>query len=112
MSWKLIAQQVPTRSHVQCLQRWKKALDPRLVKGPWSEEEDQLLVRSGQPNQHCNFQLPHFLSVRVLCQCVVEASQTTRFVFLENHCKRNYGTKHETVPRALVQLFRPQSETR
>ena len=52
MSWKLIAQQVPTRSHVQCLQRWKKALDPRLVKGPWSEEEDQLLVRSG-PTMPC-----------------------------------------------------------
>ena len=46
MSWKLIAAQVPSRSHVQCLQRWKKALDPRLVKGPWSEEEDQLLVRA------------------------------------------------------------------
>ena len=45
MSWKLIAQQVPSRSHVQCLQRWKKALDPRLVKGPWSEEEDQLLSK-------------------------------------------------------------------
>jgi hypothetical protein len=28
---------------VQCLQRWRKALKPGLVKGPWSIQEDQLL---------------------------------------------------------------------
>ena len=43
-NWKQIAQGVPGRNHVQCLQRWKKALDPSLVKGPWSEEEDNLLT--------------------------------------------------------------------
>ena len=35
--WKIIAECVPGRNHVQCLQRWKKALDPKLVKGPWSD---------------------------------------------------------------------------
>lgn len=44
-NWKSIAAMVPTRSHVQCLQRWKKVLRPGLVKGHWAEEEDELLLR-------------------------------------------------------------------
>ena len=32
------------RSDVQCLQRWQKVLSPELVKGPWTKEEDQLVV--------------------------------------------------------------------
>jgi hypothetical protein len=43
-NWKLIAEKVPGRSHVQCLQRWRKALDPVVVKGPWTEEEDVRLM--------------------------------------------------------------------
>jgi len=43
-NWKAIAVDVPTRTHVQCLQRWKKVLRPGLVKGQWSTEEDTLLV--------------------------------------------------------------------
>jgi hypothetical protein len=30
--WKLIAERVPGRDHIQCLQRWQKVLDPSLVK--------------------------------------------------------------------------------
>ncbi len=29
---------------MQCLHRWQKVLDPRLVKGPWTPEEDRRLV--------------------------------------------------------------------
>jgi len=39
-NWKKIAEQVPGRSDVQCLHRWQKVLNPDLVKGPWTEEED------------------------------------------------------------------------
>ena len=35
---------MPGRDHVQCVQRWKKALDPNLTKGPWTALEDQLLI--------------------------------------------------------------------
>ncbi|KAI9181411.1 hypothetical protein LWI28_014734 [Acer negundo] len=38
------AENVPGRTSVQCLHRWQKVLDPSLVKGPWSKEEDDLLV--------------------------------------------------------------------
>jgi nuclear transport factor 2 (NTF2) superfamily protein len=44
-NWKSIAKMVDGRNHVQCLQRWKKVLQPGLIKGMWSEEEDNLLLR-------------------------------------------------------------------
>jgi len=43
-NWRDIAQDVPNRNHLQCLQRWKKALRPGLVKGHWSKEEDEYLL--------------------------------------------------------------------
>lgn len=43
-NWRQIAEDVPGRTHLQCLQRWKKALRPGLVKGHWSKEEDQKLL--------------------------------------------------------------------
>lgn len=44
-NWKAIAQLVDGRDHVQCLQRWKKVLQPGLVKGHWTPEEDAKLLR-------------------------------------------------------------------
>nr|CAB3264097.1 myb-related protein B-like [Phallusia mammillata] len=32
------------RSDIQCLQRWQKVLSPDLIKGPWTKEEDDLVV--------------------------------------------------------------------
>jgi hypothetical protein len=43
-NWRVIADEVPGRNHLQCLQRWKKVLRPGLVKGHWSKEEDQELL--------------------------------------------------------------------
>ncbi|KAI9115968.1 hypothetical protein K1719_012898 [Acacia pycnantha] len=43
-SWKKIAQYFPDRSEVQCLHRWQKVLNPELVKGPWTPEEDDKIV--------------------------------------------------------------------
>ena len=39
-NWKKIAQHLPHRTDVQCLHRWQKVLNPMMVKGPWSREED------------------------------------------------------------------------
>ena len=30
---------------MQCLHRWQKVLDPGLVKGPWTQEEDKKLAK-------------------------------------------------------------------
>ncbi|KAE8717317.1 putative Osmotic avoidance abnormal protein [Hibiscus syriacus] len=43
-SWKKIANFFPDRSEVQCLHRWQKVLNPDLVKGPWTQEEDDKIV--------------------------------------------------------------------
>jgi len=40
-NWKKISTQVPGKTYVQCLHRWQKVLNPELVKGPWTEEEDK-----------------------------------------------------------------------
>ncbi|KAI3474095.1 hypothetical protein Pfo_028883 [Paulownia fortunei] len=40
-SWKKIAEVFPDRSEVQCLHRWQKVLNPELVKGSWTREEDE-----------------------------------------------------------------------
>jgi len=42
-NWKNIARHVPGRNHVQCFQRWNRSLQPGLIKGSWTPEEDALL---------------------------------------------------------------------
>ena len=41
--WRTIAEHVPGRSHIQCMQRWHKVLEPTLNKGLWNAEEDEQL---------------------------------------------------------------------
>ncbi|KAF9182381.1 hypothetical protein BGZ50_004954 [Haplosporangium sp. Z 11] len=41
--WAMIAACVPGRTNKNCRKRWFHSLDPKLKKGPWSEEEDHLL---------------------------------------------------------------------
>ncbi|CAH8378083.1 unnamed protein product [Eruca vesicaria subsp. sativa] len=43
-NWKKIAECVKDRTDVQCLHRWQKVLNPELVKGPWSKEEDNTII--------------------------------------------------------------------
>ncbi|KAM0948284.1 putative transcription factor MYB-HB-like family [Dioscorea sansibarensis] len=43
-SWKKIAEYFPDRSEVQCLHRWQKVLNPELIKGPWTQEEDKKII--------------------------------------------------------------------
>uniref|UniRef100_A0A8C1TZJ6 V-myb avian myeloblastosis viral oncogene homolog-like 2b n=1 Tax=Cyprinus carpio TaxID=7962 RepID=A0A8C1TZJ6_CYPCA len=42
--WKNIAGVLPNRSEHQCQHRWFKVLDPDLVKGPWTKEEDEKVI--------------------------------------------------------------------
>lgn len=44
-NWKRIAGFLPGKSDVQCLHRWQKVLNPELIKGPWTEEEDNIVVK-------------------------------------------------------------------
>uniref|UniRef100_A0A8C3G7W7 V-myb avian myeloblastosis viral oncogene homolog-like 2b n=1 Tax=Cyclopterus lumpus TaxID=8103 RepID=A0A8C3G7W7_CYCLU len=42
--WKYIATYIPSHSEHQCQHRWFKVLDPELVKGPWTKEEDEKVI--------------------------------------------------------------------
>ncbi|XP_015870842.4 transcription factor MYB3R-1 [Ziziphus jujuba] len=44
-TWKKIAAYIPGRTDVQCFHRWQKVLNPDLVKGSWTKEEDDLIIR-------------------------------------------------------------------
>lgn len=43
-NWELIAAEFADRSDVQCQQRWTKVVNPELVKGPWTKEEDEKVM--------------------------------------------------------------------
>ena len=44
-NWKKVAEVLPGRTDVQCLHRWQKVLNPELVKGPWTEQEDNIVLK-------------------------------------------------------------------
>uniref|UniRef100_A0A336MDV2 CSON015200 protein n=1 Tax=Culicoides sonorensis TaxID=179676 RepID=A0A336MDV2_CULSO len=43
-NWEQIAKLMPDRTEVQCQQRWTKVVNPNLIKGPWTKEEDEKVV--------------------------------------------------------------------
>ncbi|XP_015243546.1 PREDICTED: myb-related protein B [Cyprinodon variegatus] len=42
--WRSIACYFPNHTEQQCQHRWFKVLDPELVKGPWTKEEDEKVI--------------------------------------------------------------------
>ena len=49
-NWKRIAESLNGRTDVKCLHRWQKVLNPELIKGPWTEEEDNLVLKLVEMN--------------------------------------------------------------
>lgn len=43
-NWSQVANHFPDRNDVQCQQRWCKVLNPKLIKGPWTQGEDQKII--------------------------------------------------------------------
>ena len=43
--WSMIASHYSDRSDVQCHHRWSKTVNPEIVKGTWTKEEDEQLVK-------------------------------------------------------------------
>lgn len=42
--WDCIGRLLKDRTDLQCQQRWTKVLNPELIKGPWTKEEDEKVV--------------------------------------------------------------------
>ncbi|WUR02567.1 F-box/WD40 repeat domain-containing protein [Vairimorpha necatrix] len=43
--WKYISEFVPHRTDSQCRERWVDSLDPKIKKGKWSKEDDEILMK-------------------------------------------------------------------
>jgi len=44
-NWKTISDHVRTKTPLQCQSRWKKVMNPHMVKGAWTKEEDEILIK-------------------------------------------------------------------
>ena len=44
IKWSLVQEHVPTRTDVQCRERWTGVLDPSIKTGAWTKEEDTALM--------------------------------------------------------------------
>lgn len=42
--WKKVSSSIPGKTPIQCLHRWNKMLKPGIIKGPWTLEEDRMLI--------------------------------------------------------------------
>ena len=42
--WRRIAEKLPGRDRAQCRERWHNHLNPDINHGPWSEDEDKILM--------------------------------------------------------------------
>ena len=47
-NWTEIAEEIPGRTYQQCYDRWNECLNPKIKKGPWTPEEDELLTQTVQ----------------------------------------------------------------
>ncbi|KAF9183982.1 hypothetical protein BGZ49_004482 [Haplosporangium sp. Z 27] len=68
--WSVIAtNSVPGRTGVQAQARWSEALDPQVKKGPWTSEEDALLLRGVQKSEKCWIWIADGIPGRTQRQC-------------------------------------------
>lgn len=55
---------------MQCLHRWQKVLNPSLVKGPWTKEEDEIVIKLVKNNGAKNWsKIAESLPGRIGKQC-------------------------------------------
>ncbi|KAG0287827.1 hypothetical protein BGZ96_008296 [Linnemannia gamsii] len=76
--WSHIASlTVPGRTGVQAQARWSEALDPRVKKGPWSPEEDELLLEGVEKSDKCWIWIADMIDGRTQRQCRTRWVQLT-----------------------------------
>lgn len=68
-NWKKISLAIPGRTDVQCLHRWQKVLRPGLVKGPWTKEEDETVIKCMQQGMKKWSEIASFVPGRIGKQC-------------------------------------------
>ncbi|XP_059664104.1 uncharacterized protein LOC132309860 [Cornus florida] len=68
-TWNKIAQYVPGRTQVQCRERWANSLDPSLILGEWTEEEDSRLEAAIAEHGYCWSKVAACVAPRTDSQC-------------------------------------------
>ena len=69
-NWPFIAKNFPTKATQQVSERWEKVLNPKLIKGSWTLEEDQTIINFVRENGSKNWtQLAALLPGRIGKQC-------------------------------------------
>ena len=112
-NWKRIAEALPGRTDVQCLHRWQKVLNPELVKGPWTDDEDNLVIRlvaehgpqkwtfiaehlSGRIGKQCRERWHNHLNPRIK---KVQWSEEEEWILFIQH--KNMGNKWAEIAKCL-----------
>ena len=69
-NWPFIAKNFPSKGTQQVTERWEKVLNPKLIKGSWTREEDQKIINFVSENGCKNWtQLAALLPGRIGKQC-------------------------------------------
>jgi hypothetical protein len=76
--WNKIATRIPHRTGIQCQARWSEALDPRVRKGKWSSDEDDILKEGVKRFGRCWIRIAEMINGRTQRQC------RTRWVQIQN----------------------------
>ncbi|XP_059636089.1 transcription factor MYB3R-2-like [Cornus florida] len=99
-NWKKIAECLSDRTDVQCLHRWQKVLNPDLVKGPWTKEEDDIIIEMvGKKGNKKWSKIAKYLPGRIGKQC-----RERWHNHLNPEINKNAWTKEEEL--ALIQAHR------
>ncbi|OHT05321.1 Myb-like DNA-binding domain containing protein [Tritrichomonas foetus] len=70
INWHLIATNFPNKTTQQVTERWEKVLNPELVKGSWTREEDETIINFVKENGCKNWtRLSTLLPGRIGKQC-------------------------------------------
>jgi hypothetical protein len=69
-NWNMIAVSFPGKTVHQVVDRWEKVVDPSLVKGSWTREEDEMIINWVKVNGPTNWaKLAENMSGRIGKQC-------------------------------------------
>ncbi|CAJ0846742.1 16253_t:CDS:2 [Entrophospora sp. SA101] len=67
--WNKVSKCIPARTGAQCQARWTEALDPRIKKGKWSPEEDEILKEGVRLYGRCWIRIAEMITGRTQRQC-------------------------------------------
>ncbi|CAJ0849579.1 10016_t:CDS:2 [Entrophospora sp. SA101] len=75
--WNKVSKCIPARTGAQCQARWTEALDPRIKKGKWSPEEDEILKEGVRLYGRCWIRIAEMITGRTQRQCLMLTPPST-----------------------------------